>query len=280
MNSPPAYSVSAGGIFLSTKWLFHLPNSVRNELLSRRDDWGELSRVLIQCQQGNFTELQKVASIFLRSRDIAVVDACAMFLGYAAPRSLLRTVTRTVLGLPRPSLEDRGFLTKMLGGCRELWVVPILVRILAEYGGLDQNHSIPWVVSELLEEEWEDGPLFMAEMSTKEYIHLVSERLSVIETICPSQDVAIRMGRILSVKEIAQILEQLLIPEKYGEDDIPEHRVPFEAYTGIACGACLDERGRMLPLCLRAQVDSFLDGRHALRFTPGVRYFFGHRVPE
>jgi hypothetical protein len=57
-------------------------------------------------------------------------------------------------------------------------------------------------------------------------------------------------------------------------------RMVFEATTGVSCRAFFDSNGKLQHLAATAVIEEFLDSRDAARFVPGVRYFFGHRVPD
>ena len=56
-------------------------------------------------------------------------------------------------------------------------------------------------------------------------------------------------------------------------------RINFEAATGIDCTSWYQD-GRLRPLAAAATVEDFLESSQAERYEAGVRYFFGHRIPE
>ena len=52
----------------------------------------------------------------------------------------------------------------------------------------------------------------------------------------------------------------------------------LEAATGLDCRGFFRDR-RLQPLAAAAQLEEMLEAGHLARLTPGVRYFFGHRIP-
>lgn len=56
-------------------------------------------------------------------------------------------------------------------------------------------------------------------------------------------------------------------------------RRSFEAATGIDCGSWYRD-GRFRPLAASAILEEFLESPEAAKYEDGVRYFFGHRIPD
>ena len=56
-------------------------------------------------------------------------------------------------------------------------------------------------------------------------------------------------------------------------------RHKFEALTGVDCTAFY-KNGIFQPLSAAAVIEEFLDSPAAGAYEPGVRYFFGHRIPD
>jgi hypothetical protein len=56
-------------------------------------------------------------------------------------------------------------------------------------------------------------------------------------------------------------------------------RRSFEAATGIDCTSWY-EGGALRPLAATATLEEFLESPDAAKYEDGVRYFFGHRIPE
>jgi len=98
-----------------------------------------------------------------------------------------------------------------------------------------------------------------------------SQRLHEGETI-------IEGGR-LNIRDIAQ---RLLTRVQTGErlDRIAMGRMLLEATTGLNCRAFFDDSGRLQNLTAAAIVEEFLERGDTDRYQPGVRYFFGHRIPD
>jgi hypothetical protein len=56
-------------------------------------------------------------------------------------------------------------------------------------------------------------------------------------------------------------------------------RHKFESATGINCSDCF-RKGVLQPLNAAAVLESFLDSEAIAQYEPGVRYFFGHKIPD
>ncbi|NJK31977.1 MAG: hypothetical protein HC927_05900 [Deltaproteobacteria bacterium] len=59
----------------------------------------------------------------------------------------------------------------------------------------------------------------------------------------------------------------------------PFFRRRFEATTGIDCSEFYVDRS-FLPIVAAARLEAWLDSPDAERYEPGVRYFFGRRIPS
>jgi len=86
-------------------------------------------------------------------------------------------------------------------------------------------------------------------------------------------------GKRLNIRGVAQ---RLLTRVRTGvhPDRIEVGRMLLEATTGLNCRAFFDDSGRLQNLTAAAIIEDFLDGGDADRYQPGVRYFFGHRIPD
>ena len=81
--------------------------------------------------------------------------------------------------------------------------------------------------------------------------------------------------KIYSVKQLAQLLLASISNDQYDED----FRRRFEAVTGIDCRPFYKDK-LFQPLTAAAIVEDFLKSPEADKYEPGVRYFFGHRIPD
>jgi hypothetical protein len=54
----------------------------------------------------------------------------------------------------------------------------------------------------------------------------------------------------------------------------------LEANTGLDCRGFYDRDFMLRPLAAAAIVEDFVESGEANKYLPGVRYFFGHRIPD
>ncbi|QRK07479.1 hypothetical protein JQX13_47005 [Archangium violaceum] len=233
------------------------------------------------------------------TRDADVWNACATLLSYAAPYSALRELeeaSKTLLE-PKRSPYTRRYFCEILSSSAGVWGVPHLIRHYQELKDRKVEAEVEYYISQVLEAEpgpiangprvlWESNglpPPF--EESTP--VYLKEEYLALLEStfqrIVSSQTIhegeAIIEGGRLNIRDIAQ---RLLTRVQTGErlDRIAMGRMLLEATTGLNCRAFFDDSGRLKNLSAAAIVEEFLERGDADKYQPGVRYFFGHRIPD
>jgi hypothetical protein len=80
------------------------------------------------------------------------------------------------------------------------------------------------------------------------------------------------------------LAQHMLVDSKAGTDTLRTsfERMVFEANTGISCREFFTDgdTARFRPLAAAAILEEFLADPKRERFEDGVRYFFGHRIPD
>jgi len=91
---------------------------------------------------------------------------------------------------------------------------------------------------------------------------------------------AIFEGEALSLAKVARRL-LVRLRANGGLEEISTARMTLEAFTGMDCSSFYKpDFGPLQPLTAAAIVEDFLESGEAEKYEPGVRYFFGHRIPD
>ncbi len=82
-------------------------------------------------------------------------------------------------------------------------------------------------------------------------------------------------GQLYTVKNLAEYTLETVRHPYF----LSSLRLQFEGATGIDCSSWYKDR-RLQPLAATATLEGFLESGEADKYEPGVRYFFGHRIPD
>ncbi|MCP3138552.1 hypothetical protein [Pyxidicoccus xibeiensis] len=267
--------------------------------LASHNPWQVIPCILANLQQGRFDVSRRLVRLMHETRDADVWNACATLLSYATPYSVIRELeaaSETLLE-PKRSPYTRRYFCEILSCSAGVWGVPHLIRHYQELKDRKVEAEVEYYISQVLEAEpgpiangprvlWESNglpPPF--EESTPVYLN--EEYLALLEStfqrLVSSQrlregETIIEGGR-LNIRDVAQ---RLLTRVQTGErlDRIAMGRMLLESTTGLNCRAFFDDSGRLKNLTAAAIVEEFLERGDADRYQPGVRYFFGHRIPD
>jgi hypothetical protein len=136
---------------------------------------------------------------------------------------------------------------------------------------------VPDYLSRILEREL--GPISEEGLSDLDYRDLVIRTYEQRRHELGSPEAAVLNGRPFSVRSTAERLLDKLTTDEVDELDVAEERILFEASTGIDCRAFFKDF-TLQPLAAAAVVEDFIESDESERYEDGVRYFFGHRIPD
>ncbi|HYO56873.1 hypothetical protein [Archangium sp.] len=160
-----------------------------------------------------------------------------------------------------------------------LSTVPAILQSYDRYFESDEAELLPFTLSLLLEPE--RGPL--SETPSRDefigYHQRVMDRYEALLEQFGSDQVVLLQGERFSVVSLARKMLRNLgsTPEEKTLQPFYRHR--FEASTGLDC-SCFYKNEEFQPLTTAAFLERFLESPEAARYEEGVRYFFGHRIPE
>ncbi|QRK11042.1 hypothetical protein JQX13_13790 [Archangium violaceum] len=121
--------------------------------------------------------------------------------------------------------------------------------------------------------------MFPTEDALIAYEDRVLERYEELKRKFGTDQVILLHGERFSVVSVARRLLRSLNGSDFERAKRPFYRRRFEASTGIDCSPFYKD-GEFQPLTAAAILEDFLESPEAARYEEGVRYFFGHRIPE
>lgn len=291
------------GTFIESAHGFHFSGApppdvadIRN--LTASDPWRVLACSLANLHKGRFEVTEQLGALMQRTDDAEIWNACVLLLSYAAPYPAIRAIISRFDDRVDGSTPyvDR-YICELLARSGGVWGVDRLISIYRALGDRKVKAVVEGYLAQMLEEE--PGPIssgpreewgsngapppfedFIQVYHDEEYLDLLRQtfnKLRASEHLQP-QD-AMFEGHRLNICLVAQrFLERL----RRGEDSarVELGRMHLEATTGLDCSDFFDSKYRLRPLAAAAIVEHFLESPAATDFEPGVRYFFGHRIPD
>lgn len=248
------------------------------------------SAALARAQRGDFSAVGRVVERMETSDDGSFWVDCAALLAHAAPSSVLRALHLRHHAAQGPIRE---WVAEILLTSGLLWSVPAALRMYLDAGAKERLFSTPGNLSMLLETTpgaifegpkllprdeddppWYDPP---PRYALADYEALVLDRHRALSA-SHGQEVAFFEGDALALPAIAQ---RAWARVHRGEDveEVARARMVLEAATGRSLAAMYDDgllrRDRAL-----AALEHLIEKGELERYDPGVRYFFGHRIPD
>ena len=268
--------------------------------LTSNDPWRVVSCVMAHLQQGRFDVSWRLVSLLHQERDADVWNACATLLSYAAPYSVIREFEAASEKLLEPVNHNpyaRRYFCEVLACSAGVWGVPHLIRHYRELKDRKVEAEVEYYISKVLEAEpgpiargprvlWESNglpPPFEESMPVLLMDEYLAQLEGTFQEMISSQKLyekeALVEGERLNIRNVAQrLLKRVQIGAT--PDRIEVGRMLLEATTGLNCRAFFDDSGRLQHLTAATLIEDFLEHDDANRYQPGIRYFFGHRIPD
>lgn len=161
-----------------------------------------------------------------------------------------------------------------------LSVVPVILEQYTIVRREQPTMILPMLLSSLLEDrEW--GPI-AEEPEIEElddYVSMVMARYDELKRKFSTDRVLIFDGRRWGVIPFARLILHRVAHPEFDHTYEFDLRRRLEASTGINCSAFFKDEV-FQPLAAAAIVEEFLGGPEVVNYEDGVRYFFGHRIPD
>lgn len=254
--------------------------------------------VLARAREGDFGCFQHLIRVMETHDSAWVWGVAQLLLSHAAPASLLRALPSSLQSPARdsPAWADvhAQWTLEILGKSNHLWTAPVILEL---YRGIENKleySAACFMLSRLLEPEW--GPVFDGpqeippdpdepdwytppkEYDFATYLELAEAKIAEVSATIPPH-LCVWGGRVLDLEDIAR--EAIVHIREPREPDITyTHRMVLEAYTGCDLTGFYADNGRLDTLAAIATLEQLLETANLEQYEPGVRYFFGRRVPD
>lgn len=267
--------------------------------LTGSDPDAAICAVLARTQQGDFSHLRELVRLMKEHREAWVWGHCAGLLAYTGSaadfRLLVETFNDEIESQKGSTIE---WIIEILAMSTLLWTVPHIVdyhrRMLPgdrlRYCGAVKRLSFMLEAekAEVAEgpenlllnpnhEFWEDDDW---SLDFPPYEALLLDKAKQLESRLPPGASAVFRNEPLSLPKIAELALDK-VQRRRDSEILATARMLLEAYTGR------DMRGfwrlddyKLDQLAAAAMLEDMLESGELERFEPGVRYFFGHRIPD
>lgn len=253
------------------------------EALQSEDPWRVLTATLEQAKAGNHTSVGGLVSLIRLDSPHLVIYGALDVLADAATNAEL-ALLKSLVSHENEDIRERSCWAAMQAG--SMITVPYLLEAWRSARPTLRG-TISFLLSMLLEEEWpldeNLGPIANgAGLPFDEFNVLVDTRFKMLRAKTGSQDAPIWGGRPFGVVSFTEHIISLILsigntPTAAGVFSKLRHK--FEASTGISCSGFFKDR-RFQPASALSILDAFLESPAAANYKEGVRYFFGHPIPE
>jgi len=241
--------------------------------------WMETQEILAQAKAGEFRRIERLLDIHhATTRSHLLPWVCAQLVGDAGTPSCFARMIRDLDDSLNP--DTAGSFCKAFEAWGSLSSIPAIIQSYDRHFGAELMNAVPLHISSLLEPEW--GPLseFPSEDGLIAYEDRVLEQYEVLKQKFGTDQVILLHGERFGVVSMVQRwLRGLKSGDDFERAKRSFYRRRFEASTGIDCSSIYKD-GRFHPLTAAAILEDFLASPAAARYEEGVRYFFGHRIPE
>lgn len=252
-----------------------------------------LGCVLANFQGGNFAVASALLPLLQRDDSAYVWSAATHLLAYGAPQPHVRQFFHWARELPDDISQYEACSAALRAG--NLWAVEPALEV---YAGLSDPSlrdflaaDLSWVLEQTPGEVFE-GPtppeteayaapshlLFSPpSVGHASYAQSVTARHASISA--QTSELLVAEGAPINLIGIARRLLGRVTSEGVPSARIEQAWWMFGAMTGVDCRGFFTTEGHLKRLTAAAILEEYLDSGAAERFEPGVRYFFGHRIP-
>lgn len=259
-----------------SKGYFHCPApapNTRPPVTPLADPWQWWQFACHRAKNGQFDLVPGLLEICQDPEDAIQAHMSATLLGDAGANKafeplipLLRTTDNTELAVKLClSLTLRGRLAD----------VPVLLDALVDIGMDEGGDTIASGIARLLEADGMANSDPAAFTSFGDYCEAVMNRHQELIDQLGGDQVFVFRGEPVGVVSTARRLLEMVREPKLPLDLSRK----FVVSTGIDCASWYED-GRLKSLIAADALEAFLESPDAAKYEDGVRYFFGHRVPD
>jgi len=253
------------------------PRGVRFPSDTKSDPVLAWTMALDAAKKGSFIYMPRMFELYDPAGDYIFNRQIVVLMGDAGPTRYFQPIVKE-LQEPTDPIDyevaiDFSFALSIRG---RLGDVPLMLDTFMRHSDVEDADIIPVHISTLLVENPEELPGPEDWPSLEEYFTAVMNLCRDRVSHFGSEDVLVLGGKRFGVISMARRILQSL-KEPYFS---PNFRRRFEASTGIDCTRFFNKAGVVQPLDAAALVEDFLESEKSVAYEEGIRYFFGHRIPD
>lgn len=253
----------------------YFPTELQLAADQQDDGWNALQAAFLRARSGDFSLMPSLMSHYDPAGDYRLNYQLVTLFGDAAPSTAIDRVAEA-LDDPagRQYYEVATHFCEVLKARGRLDDVPRMVDALDRFKWSEDAEIIGVFIKEVIQSlpgqlmDFDEFPTF------DDYRRSIAERCDEIAPQLGPERLAFR-GERFSVRRVAQLALEALREPYFSM----QWRRKFEASTGIDCRPFYRHEN-LQPLAAAAILEDFLDSGEAEKYEPGVRYFFGHRIPD
>jgi len=241
--------------------------------------WLRLQRILEQAKAGSFKDMPTVLDLYEEATGAMFRFVCSRMLGDAGTGPCF---SRMIQQLKDAGGDDPNLSIHHCSAFRAAGFLSSVPIILGEYTKLRKSQEVailPLYLSSMLETKWGRISEGVRPKLLPAYKRIVTARYDKLKERFQSDRVLVYGTKRAGVVPYARMLLKQLGKSAFEEAGQNFLRRRFEASTGINCTAFY-KKGVFQPLEAASIIEEFLESPDAAKYENGVRYFFGHRLPD
>jgi hypothetical protein len=249
------------------------------ESLRSANPWIVVASVLENAKRGNHAPVSRLKEIISRDDSTAfLAHVCLSLIGDAGRQRDLQDLASMMTD---SNLRTDACHGAWGAGC--LWLAPHMLQAWRDSQLEDNRATISLYLALMLEDHWLGDIACSLDSAPEDYVQLVEQHIEKLRIALPSDQIPVWWGQPFGVRAVANRMRELLVPGAEEPSNLrgmfPHLRRKFEAATGINCTSFYRDEN-LQPLSVAALIDAFLDSSAVAKYEDGVRYFFGHRIPD
>lgn len=238
------------------------------------DPWHSLAVLIARSKAGQFDQASTLLDICLSTDDGLLAATCADHIGDAGPLECLDRIAERLRTTEDPETALNLCSALHMGG--RLADIPIMLDCYERFDSVSDAEIVPIWISDLIGKD--DNEALFDPPHHEDTASLLSAIRGRYDEMCDEFGVGtvfvFRAAR-FGVETLARYLLH-----RFQEPFVRSYlRQKFEASTGIDCTGFY-RREEFRPLSASALVEDFLESGASADYQDGLRYFFGHRIPD
>lgn len=285
-------------------------NLLSQSALNSDDPWLTIAAVLEHAKHGDHSQISRLNKYLSLEWGENILSVAIRIIGDAGTEKDLYELVGL---LENHSCFIKSNAAQAASMAGRLWLVPPMLEAWKKVDTQNEHNSIGRSISLLLESP---GGVISAESGTydlsqdllgrlkqSEFSSVIESKFNLESNLLIKQPItqferlvearlnelivqfgenqAIWQGKALSIRVLAEKMYSLVRDPTSG----PLHglfipmRSKFESSTGLNCAQCY-RNGVLQPLVAASLLEEFLESDQSRLYEEGIRYFFGHRIPD